>query len=125
MILLDANILLEVLVAGRPHAQDVMAWLERNESPCCISLLTVHLVLHFGLKDGLSIETLQTFLADYSKEALLPEDYAVALQLLKGRDHEDALQLAVAKRTNCVGIITLDKGFAATYRDTIPFTVLG
>lgn len=88
-------------------------------------MLTVHLVLHFGLKDGLTIEILQTFLPDYSKEALLPEDYAIALQLLKNRDHEDALQLAVAERSDCTAIVTLDKQFAATYQTTLPFTVLG
>ncbi len=124
MILLDANILLEILIAGRPNAEAVLAWLERNQSPCSISMLTVHLVLHFGLKDGLDIETLQTFLSDYSKEALLPEDYAVALRLLKGHDHEDALQLAVAERTNATAIVTLDKSFATTYQDLIPFTLL-
>jgi putative PIN family toxin of toxin-antitoxin system len=125
VILLDANILLEILIAGRPQSEAVLKWLENNQSPCSISMLTVHLVLHFGLKDRLDIETLQTFLADYSKEALLPEDYAVALSLLKGRDHEDALQLAVAKRSNATAIVTLDKNFAATYQDLMPFVVLG
>jgi predicted nucleic acid-binding protein len=124
MIMLDANILLEILIAGRPRAAHVMNWIERNESPCCISMLTVHLVLHFGLKDGLSIETLQAFLADYSKEALLPEDYAVALSLLKGTDHEDALQLAVAERADCTSIVTLDNGFAKLYSGIMPFVVL-
>ncbi|HVQ43698.1 MAG TPA: type II toxin-antitoxin system VapC family toxin [Candidatus Saccharimonadia bacterium] len=124
MILLDANILLEILIAGRPRSDTVMQWFEHNESPCTISLLTVHLVLHFGIKDGLSIKTLQTFLADYAKEALLPEDYAMALRLLKGPDHEDALQLAVAERTDCTAIVTLDKSFAKTYQHLIPFTVL-
>jgi predicted nucleic acid-binding protein len=125
MILLDANVLLEVLIANRPKSEQVLAWFERNEEPYCITMLTVHLVLHFGLKDGLAIDLLQDFLADYSKESLLPEDYAVALRLLKGRDHEDALQLAVAERSDCTAIITLDKSFAATYKNIIPFVVLG
>ena len=125
MILLDANILLEILIAGRPRSREVLDWLELNELPCCISMLTVHLVLHFGLKDGLSIETLQLFLADYSKVALLPEDYAVALRLLKGRDHEDAMQLAIAERSDCTAIVTLDKAFATAYGEIIPFIALG
>jgi predicted nucleic acid-binding protein len=125
MILLDANILLEVLIPNRPRANSVDKWFERNESPLTISMLTVHLVLHFGIKVGLSSEQLKQFLADYSMEALLPEDYTVALRLLQNNDHEDALQLAVAERSGCTAIVTLDKQFAQTYKEVIPFVVIG
>lgn len=125
MILLDANILLEILIPNRAHAEDILKWLEHNTSPLCISMLTVHLVLHFGLRDNIDTEIIQTFLADYSKEALLPEDYAVALHLLRDKDHEDALQLAVAERTDCTAIVTLDKSFASTYNDLMPFILIG
>ena len=55
------------------------------------------------------------------KISLLPEDYAAALGLLKDLDHEDALQLAVAERTGCSAIATLDKKFAANYKDRFRF----
>jgi predicted nucleic acid-binding protein len=125
MILLDANLLLEMLIAGRPRQAIVLDWMEENAEPFCITMLTVHLVLHFGLKDSVTLRDIRTFLADYPKIALLPEDYVAALGLLKNRDHENALQLAAAERTNCSAIVTLDLKFAASYKDRLPFVVLG
>jgi predicted nucleic acid-binding protein len=125
MILLDANVLLEMLIAGRAKKDDVFEWMERNTEDFCISMLTVHLVLHFGLKDNLNISDVKTFLADYPKIALLPEDYVTAMGLLKNKDHEDALQLVSAERTGCSSIATLDKRFAEIYKDRINFVVLG
>lgn len=50
MILLDANVLLEMLIVGRAQQESVLTWMEQNNEEFCISMLTVHLVLHFGLK---------------------------------------------------------------------------
>ncbi len=122
MILLDANILLEMLIAGRPKKTVVLGWMSENEENFCISMLTVHLVLHFGLKDGIRIADLKTFLADYPKIALLPEDYVAAVDILRDLDHEDAMQLAVAERAGCTSIVTLDQKFARTYDDRLRFT---
>jgi len=124
MILLDANILLEMLIAGRAKKEDVFEWMEQNTEDFCISMLTVHLVLYFGLKDNLNISDIKIFLADYPKIALLPEDYVTAVGLLKDKDHEDALQLASAERTGCTRIVTLDKRFSETYKDRMNFVVL-
>jgi predicted nucleic acid-binding protein len=121
MILLDANVLLEMLIAGRPKKSVVFDWMNGNEEHFCISMLTVHLVLHFGLKDGLTIAELKTFLSDYPKIALLPEDYVAALDVLRDLDHEDALQLAVAERAGCTSIATLDLKFARAYVDRLRF----
>jgi predicted nucleic acid-binding protein len=121
MVLLDANILLEMLIAGRSHQQDVLEWMENNSEPYCISMLSVHLVLHFGLKDGLTISEIKMFLSDYPKLAFLPEDYVAALQILRDKDHEDALQLAIAERTGCTKIVTLDRRFADKYSDRLAF----
>ena len=124
MILLDANILLEMLIAGRPKKIQVIEWVEQNKEEFCISMLSVHLVLHFGLRDRLAIADIKTFLSDYPKVALLPEDYVVAVQVLRDRDHEDALQLAVAERIGCSAIVTLDTKFADTYKDRIRFITI-
>jgi len=124
MILLDANILLEMLIAGRAKKEDVFKWMGQNTEDFCISMLTVHLVLYFGLKDNLNISDIKIFLADYPKIALLPEDYVTAMGLLKDKDHEDALQLASAERTGCTRIVTLDKRFSETYKDRMNFVVL-
>jgi predicted nucleic acid-binding protein len=124
MILLDANILLEMLIAGRQKKARVFEWIERNKENYCISMLTVHLVLHFGVKDGLAITDIKTFLSDYPKVALLSEDYVKAMELLIGTDHEDALQLATAIRMGCSSLVTLDQKFSRTYADKFQFTLL-
>ena len=85
-------------------------------------MLTVHLVFHFGLKDGLKITDLRTFLSDYPKIALLPEDYVAAIDILRDLDHEDAMQLAVAERAGCSSVVTLDQKFARIYGDRLRFT---
>lgn len=124
MILLDANILLEMLIAGRSRRTDVFEWMEQNKEDFCISMLTVHLVLYFGLKDNLKITILRSFLADYPKIALLPEDYVAAIGLLRDKDHEDALQIVIAERIGCASIVTLDKRFSETYKDRMNFIIL-
>ncbi len=70
------------------------------------------------------MSAIQTFLSEYPKEALLPEDYGAAIEMLKGRDAEDALQLAVALRTGCTAIVTLDQRFASLYSDVMRFEVV-
>jgi predicted nucleic acid-binding protein len=123
MILLDANVLLEMLIAGRPAKERVFRWMVKNDESFCVTMLTVHLVLHFGLKDSLALSELRTFLADYPKIALLPEDYTSAMGLLRNKDHEDALQLAAAERVGCKSIVTLDKRFSGTYADRMNFII--
>jgi hypothetical protein len=44
-------------------------------------MLSVHLVIHFGLKGGLTITDIKTFLSDYPKLGLLSEDYVTAMEL--------------------------------------------
>lgn len=124
MILLDANILLEMILENRAKKEKVLTWFNANDEKYSITMLTAHLVLHFGFKDGLSKDQLSAFLADYPRIALLPEDYDEALCLLHGTDHEDALQLAAARRAGCTRIVTLDKSFAETYRENMAFEVL-
>lgn len=123
MILLDANVLLEMLIAGRSHKLQVINWMSKNTEQFCISMLSVHLILHFGLKDNLSLADIKAFLADYPRVALLPEDYAAAMPILKDKDHQDALQLAVAERVGCSHIATLDQKFAENYQDRLTFII--
>ncbi|MGH7157064.1 MAG: type II toxin-antitoxin system VapC family toxin [Candidatus Saccharimonadales bacterium] len=121
MILLDANAVLELLIPGRPRKAAILNWLQLNQEEVCISMLSVHLILHFGFKENLTVQDIKKFLANYPKIALLPEDYSTAMQFLRDKDHEDALQLATAERIGCSSIVTLDQKFADTYKDRINF----
>ena len=121
MIFLDANILLEMLLPGRKNKEAVYKWLSNNKKRYVISMLTVHLVLHFGLEEKMTLTELQSFLYNYPKTSLTPEDYIKALAILKDDDHEDALQLATAERVDCTEIVTLDKKFISNYQHRINF----
>lgn len=121
MILLDANVVLELLLPGRRKRSEVKQWLGQIAEEPCISMLTVHLALHFGFKEKLTLQDIKDILASYPKIALLPEDYTTAMRLLKDNDHEDALQLATAERVGCSAIATLDQKFAEIYKDRIRF----
>lgn len=120
-LLADANVILEVLLPGRPKAQIVESFL-RGKS-VCISMLSVHLAYHFGTKEGYGIEQISQFLDGYAILDLTSEDYRVALRTVRGTDFEDALQLAIGLRNGCEAIVTLDQPFAVLYRDTMPFIV--
>lgn len=117
----DANIILEILLPGRPKSQDVEKLLRGKD--ICISMLTVHLVYHFGLQERYELNQIKRFLDGYAILDVTGSDYQKALQTIRDKDFEDALQLAVAMRSDCDAVITLDRQFAKTYKDKIHFIV--
>lgn len=124
MVLIDANVLLEVLLPGRLQKTRVAEWLSVNKQTGCISILTVYLTLYFGLKAGIVESKIHEFLSDYLIQDLVVADYLQAKRLVKNKDYEDALQLATAIRTGCGAVVTLDKKFAQNYKDIFNFIVL-
>lgn len=121
-ILADANILLEVLLPNRISSQKVSRLL-KEQNQVAISALTVHLVYYFALKDGMTIQQVNRFLTGFEILDLLAADYQRALALIKNKDMEDALQLAVALRSGCEAIATLDTAFAKIYSNKMRFIV--
>lgn len=122
MVLADANVLLEILLPGRLRFAEAARSLSQH-ADVRISMLSVHLILHFGLKEGLALYHITKFLSSYIKESLHSEDYNMAMSMLSGKDHEDAMQLAVALRLGCESIITFDQKFAKLYADHINFII--
>jgi predicted nucleic acid-binding protein len=117
----DANVILETLLPERPKALQAEQSLAGRT--VYISMLTVHLAYHFGKKEGYSLQEIKTALAGYHVLDLTREDYQSAGRLVKNNDFEDALQLAVALRSNCDTIVTLDKPFAHTYEASVAFII--
>jgi hypothetical protein len=58
MIFLDANILLEITLKERLHFLAVQQYLSQINGPTAISMLSVHLLMHFGRKAQISDEFL-------------------------------------------------------------------
>lgn len=111
---LDANLLIEIILA-RKQAKLARELIEKHRGQLYISALTAHLVVHFGQRI-VDLPMLREFLADYNVLALEDADFEWAFMNVRGRDFEDALQLAVAIRNGCDTFFTLDSSLAATYK---------
>ena len=118
MVLLDANVLLELLLPNRSQSKKVIEYMRHSAETHAISMLTVHLAFYFGRKGNKTIAYICQFLEGFIILDLTDADYQIALETLRGEDIEDALQLATAIRTGCSGILTLDHDFAKRYEDT-------
>lgn len=117
-VFLDANVVLEI-VQQRAHAAEAMELVRSHQGQMCISALTVHLVMYFGLK-VVSVQALQDLLSDYQVAALEPSDVAWAFGNMVNQDFEDALQLAVATRERCEVFYTFDADLHKRYR-SLPY----
>ena len=114
-IFLDANVLLELILdrKSKKTAEEIM---RKHYGDINISTLTGHLVIYFGLK-VYDLNILQQFLADFNMNSLSDTDFEWAYQNCLGNDFEDALQLAVAIRSDCDKFITFDKNLYERYKN--------
>lgn len=120
MVFLDSNILLEVILKGRTKRSQVKEYLEymsKSDDFSSISMLTVHLIIHFGRKEQIDDSLLQGVINENELLTLSSEDYDWALANERGKDFEDALQLAVAMRAECDTFVSLDKRLVRDYSD--------
>ncbi|HSH18020.1 MAG TPA: PIN domain-containing protein [Candidatus Saccharimonadales bacterium] len=115
MVFLDANILLELILPDRKQAVSVDRTLAGLAEPTAISMLSLHLVYHFGRKAGIQDVHLRAVLAPHELLSSQPADYEWALEHEDGVDFEDALQLAAALRAGCERFMTLDQALARRY----------
>ena len=126
MVFLDSNILLEVILKGRTKRSQVKEYLEsisKSDDFSSISMLTVHLIMHFGRKEQIDDGLLQAVINENELLALSNEDYDWALANERDKDFEDALQLAVAMRAECDIFVSLDKRLTRDYSD-LPIKIL-
>lgn len=115
LVVLDANILLEVLLA-REKDKIARDYLANNSGGLAVSTLTAHLIVHFG-QNIVSLTVLKQFLADYYLLELSYMDFDWAFNNTRSGDFEDALQLAVAIRNNCSQFVTFDEQLYKTYKN--------
>lgn len=117
MIFLDTNIILEIMLANRPHCSQVNRFLENITEATAVSMLTIHLVMHFGRKTQTEDAFLHAVLNENKLLALTPDDYEWAANNEQGNDFEDALQMSIAIRSGCSSFITLDAALAKRYAE--------
>jgi predicted nucleic acid-binding protein len=115
MVFLDANAVLEVVIAAREHSQRTREFIDNIEDDVAISMLSTHLIMHFGRKEGVDDNILLGMIGSCKILNLESEDFRWATKSERGRDFEDALQVSVALRNGCSEFITLDKKLAKAY----------
>lgn len=80
-----------------------------------ISMLNVHLIMYFGRKEQVSDDFLESIIMENTIFPISPEDYNWVLSNEKGKDFEDALQIAVAIRSGSRTFVTLDRALVKSY----------
>ncbi len=115
MIFLDANIILEIVLKDRPHFEQAQKLLEAVDDDTAISMLSVHLIMHFGRKEHIDDALLENVIGENELLPISPEDYVWAVLNEQGRDFEDALQIAAAIRSGCDTFVTFDTSLAKAY----------
>lgn len=107
MVFVDANIVLELILPGRKKAKAV-ARILGQQSDMALSMLSAHLIWHFGRLQGLPDDFLTKIIDDYKLLSVTEADYNWAKHNERGKDFEDALQVAIALKAGCDTFITLD-----------------
>jgi predicted nucleic acid-binding protein len=115
MIFLDANIILEIVLKDRPHFEQAQKFLETVDDDTAISMLSAHLIMHFGRKEQIDDALLENVIGENELLSIAPEDYVWAVLNEQGRDFEDALQIATAIRSGCDTFVTFDVSLAKAY----------
>ena len=117
MILVDANVLLEV-IQKRTRAKECEEFLS-NDKNKAISILSLDLIMCFVKRDKLPWEPAKKFLESFIWLPITDSDAQWAFMNFKGDDFEDALQVACAIREGSSSFVTLDRSLSEKYKQTM------
>lgn len=117
MICLDVNVVLEMILK---RAQEDICKLhikrarDRGED-IAITTLCLSITMYYAERHKLDLNEVEQFLRLFSWLPLSESDGQRAFVSFYGKDFEDALQIACAKREGCKEFVTLDKPLAKKY----------
>jgi predicted nucleic acid-binding protein len=123
-LLADANILLELILPGRPKTKAVEDYLLANEATVYISILSVHIVYYYAVKAGYNLADIDSFVSQYSIASMGAEEYQLSKSIINSQDIEDAMQVAAALSAGCNKILTLDKALAKNYNHLLKINLI-
>jgi predicted nucleic acid-binding protein len=117
MIVLDANIVLEVLEERR-YCQEVLAALDRlaGQDRPAVSVLTVSHSFYLAEAHKVPLARVEKLIRTFTIFDVLSKDVNWALAHYQAKDFEDALQVAAAIRHKASVFMTLDSALAAKYQ---------
>lgn len=125
MIVVDTNIVVEIL-EKRSKLPVVLDYLKQNQDEeVAISTLTLSNVFYLLESHKVGIPIAEPLLRSYRFISVTAEDADWAFAHYKGRDFEDALQVAAARREACSAFVTIDKQLAKKYDAFLPIELIG
>jgi len=125
MIILDTNIVVEIL-EKRSRLSAVLEYLKQNQHEIiAISTLTLSNVFYLLESHKTDVSVVEPLLRSYKIVSVTAEDANWAFAHYKGKDFEDALQVASACREACGSFVTIDKQLAKKYDKFLPIQLIG
>ena len=120
---LDSSFILEILLR-RHNSEKCAEILGKIKGNIGISIITVHHAYHFGKKAGIEFEKITRLLLDFHVFVSSVTDHSIALEIHRGSDFEDALQVACALNNSCDQFVTLDQKLCNRYRGLLKMITL-
>ncbi len=114
-VFIDANILIEFMLK-RKNFITAESFLLGSSDDLCISMLTVHLVHHFGHKAGISMKLIYNLISNFTVLLLTPVEYDIACSFDYQNDFEDNLQVACCFANQCKVFYTFDQSLYRCFR---------
>lgn len=124
MIVLDTNIVIEIL-EKRSRLPAILDYLKQQTAEeIAISTLTLSTVFYLLESHKVNISIAEPFLQSYKYISVTADDADWAFAHYKGKDFEDALQVASARRETCSAFVTIDKQLAKKYAALLPIKLI-
>ncbi len=123
MICLDANFIIELMLE-RARVSDCERYLSDATDDLAITTLSVSTVMYYAEGKHLNLASVELFLRQFNWLTASEIDVNWAFANYQGKDFEDALQIAIAKRESCNRFATLDKQLAKKYSADLPIDLL-
>jgi predicted nucleic acid-binding protein len=125
MIVLDANILLE-LIEERAHFQAVTKFLANYaDTKLAATTLSISHAFYMAESHHVAAAEVEQVVKRCTFLDVIAADAEWALKHYGGKDFEDALQVAATRRARATTFVTLDQPLAQKYPRFIPIELIG
>ncbi len=119
MIVIDANIALEILELRRFYEAVLKRLAQHQDEQIAVSSLTVSTAFYLAERHKIPLGRVETFFEPCKIFSVTDVDVLWALAHYRGNDFEDALQVAAAIREQCDLFLTLDAGIAKKHGELL------
>lgn len=119
MIILDANIVLDVILSRREVQIS-----NPDKEYLAITPTTLHIIYYYSEKEKIPFNEVASYLNTLEILPFTQKTYDLAMKMADGKDVEDTLQIATAIENEVEKFVTGDKNLAKKYAGLIEFIVV-